>query len=147
MASLSRQTKPFQDTSKSSYAHRILIVDDEPAILFAYRKLIEKEGMCVDISSCLNGAIQHIRDRYYLAVIADMRLSGTDNNDGMEFLRIVRHEHPTTKMIIATGYGSLEIEAAARALGVSYYFEKPVQPLAIMGALKSFTLSLADPPG
>jgi DNA-binding NtrC family response regulator len=145
MTPISRQSDSLRETVKSPVKHRVLIVDDEPAILFAYRKLIEKEGMSVDISSCLDSATRCIRKQYYLAVIADMRLTGTDNNDGMEFLRIVRKEHPTTKMIIATGYGSCEIETEARSLGVSHYFEKPVQPLAIMGALNSFILSHADP--
>jgi len=127
------------ETGKPDNRPRILIVDDEPAILFAYQRLIEKEGMCVDISTCLDGAIRHITARHYLAVVADVRLAGSDNEDGLEFFRILRTESPTTKMILATGYGSSEIEKAARALGVSYYFEKPVQPSVIMGALRSFS--------
>ena len=138
MSPTSRQLKTHLITVQSSDAHRVLIVDDEPAILFAYRKLLEKEGMCVDISTCLEGAIQHISKLNYLAVIVDMRLTGSDNEDGLEFLRILHVERPATKMIIATGFGSSEIENAARALGVSFYFEKPVQPAAIMEALTSF---------
>jgi DNA-binding NtrC family response regulator len=122
----------------SADRHRILIVDDEPAILFAYQRLIEKEGMCVDITTCLDGAIMHITRCHYLAVVADVRLAGSENEDGLEFLRILRIQRPATRMILATGYGSKEIEKAARELGVSHYFEKPVQPAAIMGALKSF---------
>lgn len=138
MTVTSRPHKAHLFTGKSADTNRILVIDDEPAILFAYRKLIEKEGMCVDITTCLEGAIKHINACDYLAVIADMRLTGTDNEDGLEFLRILRIECPKTKMIIATGYGSSETEKAARAIGVSYYFEKPVQPAAIIGALKSF---------
>jgi DNA-binding NtrC family response regulator len=141
MMSNSHQSKSNPETGKSTDTHRILILDDEPAILFAYRKLIEKEGMGVDISTCLDGAIKHVRQRHYLAVVVDVRLAGTENEDGLEFLRILRGLHPTTKMIIATGYGSSEIEKTARALGVSHYFEKPVQPSLIMGALRNFDRS------
>jgi DNA-binding NtrC family response regulator len=119
--------------------HRILIVDDEPAVLFAYRKLIEKEGMCVDISTTLNGAIKYISTCHYLAVVADVRLAGSCNEDGLELLRILRKEQPLTHLIVATGYGSSEIQKTARALGVSHYFEKPVQPSVLMLALKSFS--------
>lgn len=125
-------------TGISFDAHRILVVDDEPAVLFAYRKLIEKDGMAVDISTSLEDAIRFIRARSYLAVIADMRLAGTDNEDGLEILRIIRKEHPDTKTILATGYGDSEIEKIAWALGVSYYFKKPVQPSDILEALREF---------
>jgi two-component system, response regulator RegA len=129
---------PRLPTGDSSEAHRILVVDDEPAILFAYRKLIEKDGMTVDTSANLADAIRHIRARSYLAVIADMRLAGSDNRDGLEILRVIRNERPDTKTILATGYGDSEIEKAARDLGVSYYFKKPVSPPDILKALRGF---------
>lgn len=133
-------------SENSSEAHRILVVDDEPAILFAYRKLIEKDGMAVDISADLEDAIRHIRARRYLAVIADMRLAGTDNRDGLEILRVIQKEQPGTKTILATGFGDSEIENMARALGVSYYFNKPVAPSDILGALREFLAGVACPP-
>jgi DNA-binding NtrC family response regulator len=126
--------------------HRILVVDDEPAVLFAYCKLIEKDGMAVDISANLEDAIRHIRAHRYLAVIADLRLAGTDNMDGLEILRTIRKEQPETKTILATGYGNSEIEKMARTLGVSYYFKKPVQPSDILGALREFKAGVAYPP-
>jgi DNA-binding NtrC family response regulator len=145
MISTSNQSKLQTEPGKSSDRHRILILDDEPAILFAYRKLIEKEGMSVDLCTSLDGAIKQINKHQYLAVVADVRLAGSANEDGLVFLRVLRVEHPATKMILATGYGSSELEKSARALGVSHYFEKPVQPSEIMGALRSFRCLSADP--
>jgi DNA-binding NtrC family response regulator len=130
----------------SDDGHRILVVDDEPAVLFAYCKLIEKDGMNVDISENLEDAIKQIRAHRYLAVIADMRLAGTDNGDGLEVLRVIQKERPDTKTILATGYGDSEIEKMARALGVSYYFKKPVSPSDILCALREFKTCAASPP-
>lgn len=145
MSSNAPPTLPHQLSGNSSDRQRILLVDDEPAILFAYRRLIEKEGMCVDISTCLDGAVSHITQRYYLGVVADVRLAGINNEDGLEILRILRRVHPTTRTIIATGNGSSEIEKTARALGAAHYFEKPVPPAVIMAALRSFNNPSADP--
>ena len=78
--------------------------------------------MNVDISENLEDAIRHIRARSYLAVIADMRPSGSDNRDGLEILRVIRKERPCTHTILATGFGDSKIEKLARALGVSYNF-------------------------
>jgi two-component system response regulator RegA len=137
---------PHQLSGNLSEGLRILVVDDEQAVLFAYRKLIEKDGMAVDISANFEDAIRQIRARRYLAVIADMRLAGTDNGDGLEILRVVREERPETKTILATGYGDSEIEKTARALGVSYYFNKPVSPADILGALREFQAGIISAP-
>ena len=140
MPSIPHTINSHHITVQSPGTHRILVVDDEPAILFAYRRLIEKEGMCVDISTCLEEALALVKEYLYLAVIADMRLAGSDNTDGFEFLRTMHTSHPDTKMILATGGGSSEIKNTAYALGAHQYFEKPVQPAEIIAALKHFIL-------
>lgn len=122
------------ETPESS--SRILVVDDEPAVLFAYRKLMEHEGLGVDVSTSLQGALEHVRARPYLAVITDLRLAGTDNLDGLEVLRFTRQERPETGLICATGHGSCDLERRVRELGASHYLEKPVHPTTILELLK-----------
>jgi len=133
-------------TGHSSETFRVLVVDDEPAVLFAYRKMIEKDGMTADVSANLEDAIRHIRAHRYLAVIADMRLAGSDNGDGLDILRFILKECPDTKTILATGYGDNEIEKMALNLGVSYYFKKPVSPADILNALKECHAAATCPP-
>jgi len=133
-------------TKETSKKLRILVVDDEPAVLFAYRKLIERDGLAVDISMTLEEAITQIRKQHYLAVIADLRLAGTDNGDGLEILRIIQSEYPETKTILATGYGDSDVESAARVLGATHYFKKPVPPATILGALRSFHADAVNAP-
>lgn len=115
---------------------RILVVDDEPAIHFAYRRLIEREGIAVDIGATLSEALHHIRSRPYLALISDMRLAGSGNMDGLEVLRCMLQEQPIATVIITTGFGSKALERQVRDLGAAHYFEKPVCPTVIMAALK-----------
>ena len=132
------ETSNTYSAEATNASHRVLIVDDEPAILFAYRKLIEKEGIAVDICECLDQAALHIATRTYLAVIADLRLAGSDNKDGLEVIRMIRSTQPLAKVILSTGYGSEEIEHKVRSMGITHYFEKPVRPAVIMEALCSF---------
>ena len=124
-----------EDTEKLSALERVLIVDDEVATLFAYRKLIEREGIGVDVCESLDEAIEQIKTHPYYAVIADMRLAGTDNADGLEILSFVRNKQMDTKVVIVTGYGNKEIEQTALDMGAAYYFEKPVLPSAILEVL------------
>jgi len=128
-----------EDPQKLTSLARILIVDDEAATLFAYKKLIEREGIGVDVCESLDDAIVQIKARPYYAIIADLRLAGTDNADGLEILRFVREKRMETEVIIVTGYGNKEIEQTAIAMGASYYFEKPVLPSAILEVLKCGT--------
>lgn len=126
-------------------ARRILIVDDEPAVLFAYCKMMQREGVIVDQCECLEHALACINNRPYLAVIADMRLAGTDNLDGLEVVRCIKEVQPDTRVILATGHGNRELEQAARGLGVSHYFEKPVQPLELLAALRDLLYGVEQP--
>ena len=123
------------ETEKPSPIERILIVDDEVATLFAYKKLIEREGIGVDVCESLDEAIEQIKSRRYSAIIADLRMSGTDNADGLEVLRAAREEQVDAKVIIVTGYGNKETKQTALAMGAAYYFEKPVFPSVILNVL------------
>ena len=129
---------PCEATSeKSNAAQRILIVDDEPAVLFAYCKMIRREGIKVDLCENLDNALSSIKSTPYMAVIADVRLSGTDNLDGLELVRSVRKFQPDAMVIVATGCDCHEVKRTAHEMGVSHYFEKPVRPSDILVVLKN----------
>jgi DNA-binding NtrC family response regulator len=134
MTSLSvTDNRPILPTARQ----RVLVVDDEIAILFAYRKLIETEGLEVDACDNLEEAMDMIRNRPYLAIITDMRLEGSDNEDGIELLHLIREIQPDARVIVVTGYGSEELKHKTQTLGAMYYFEKPVLSSAIMTAIKT----------
>jgi len=115
---------------------RVLIVDDEAAILFAYRRLLEKDGLEVDTCSTYEDAARLLNGGPYLVVIVDIRLVGTGNEDGLEVLKYARQRQPQAKVILVTGYGCHDMEATTRELGASYYFEKPVEPSVLLNTLR-----------
>ena len=120
-------------------SHRVLLVDDEPAICFAYSKLLESEQFGFDICDCVEAAIALLKNNDYFAVISDVRFAGSDNEDGVCFVSVVRKERPQAKVLLVTGYGSDELKKKALALGVSHYIEKPVCPTLILGILRNFS--------
>ena len=88
---------------------RIRVVDDEEPILFAIRDYFEPLGWQVDCAQELEEAealLSHIR---YTLLIADLRLTGIHSNEGLELIRFVRERSPWTRVIVLTGYGSVEI--------------------------------------
>lgn len=134
-----QHSSPPDDNSEPE-THRVLIVDDEPAICFAYRKLLESERFGVDICESVDVALALLQRNEYFAVVSDVRFVGSGNEDGVYFVSVVRKEQPLAKVILVTGYGSVELEKTARKLGVSHYFEKPVVPSLILSLLRTLHL-------
>ena len=115
--------------------NRVLIVDDEPGILFAYRKLLEQKGLVVDSCDCLCEALDYLEKHHYLAVVADMRLQGTDTVDGLDLVREVRRRQPAAGIIVASGTSDQKTRQSASELGVDHYLEKPIHPSRILDLL------------
>ncbi|MFZ4856980.1 MAG: response regulator [Desulfuromonadaceae bacterium] len=116
---------------------RILVVDDEPSILFAYQRLLRAEGYCVDSCGELDSALDLVQAHEYFAIITDIRLSGTENCDGVTLLSAVRAQHPDAKTIVVTGFGDSGLEQTLMDLGITHYLEKPVKPSLILELLKA----------
>lgn len=124
--------------------HRVLLVDDEPAICFAYQKLLESERFGFDVCESIETATTHLKMNRYFAVISDVRFSGSDNKDGILFVSVVRREQPQAKVILVTGYGNDELKKTAHELGAYRYFEKPVMPSVILPLLRTLHLIADD---
>jgi DNA-binding NtrC family response regulator len=120
---------------------RILIIDDEQALLIALKKLLQDKRVQVDTAETMNEALSHINETSYEVIIADIRLSGILNQEGLEILRYVKEHKPGTRVMLMTGYGSQDIMEHAFDLGADYYFEKPVSIRVLKDALKSIEMS------
>lgn len=116
---------------------RILIVDDEEAIIFSYKKLLSGGQVEVDGCMCLEDAIALIKSNKYSAVITDFRLSHSESSEGLEILQCIRKYNPTTPVIFFTGYGSDEIKDQVLSLGACSYFDKPVHVAEIVKTLRA----------
>ena len=115
----------------------MLLVDDEPAILMAFKKLLQSHEMCVDTAESIEYAKELLDRRAYDAVIADLRLSGFAGEEGLEVIRYVKERHSETDIILITAYGNQDVMKKAYSMGTAFYFEKPVSANIIKNALKS----------
>jgi DNA-binding NtrC family response regulator len=118
---------------------RLLIVDDEPTILFAYQKLFEREGYLVDLCETPEQSMIMIWKHRYHAVISDLRFGGIDNEDGIKLLVFIRERHPKIKLILVTGNAGTFRKQTCQSLGIEHFYEKPVQPELLLNALHDTT--------
>ena len=79
---------------------RILIVDDEKAILLAFKKLLTSPNIMVDTAETIAEAENLLKKNIYDAVIADLRLTGANGEEGLEIIKYVKEFHSQTNGII-----------------------------------------------
>ncbi|MBA2491246.1 MAG: response regulator [Gammaproteobacteria bacterium] len=106
-------------------ATKILIVDDERAILFAMREYFAAYGFDVDCARDRQEAETLLIEQSYAVLITDLRLTGSEDTDGLDIVRFALERHTSTRSILLTAYGTPEIERMASALGVSVCLSKP----------------------
>jgi len=112
---------------------KLLIVEDEAAILSALEQFFSSQGFEVDAVGEQAAAEDLLARRRYDAVLADLRLSGSDSAEGLAIVSFVRQRCPETKVLVLTAYGSPEIEQEAWRRGVHAFLHKPL-PLAAIAA-------------
>ena len=120
----------------SDLRRRVLIVDDEAAILFGFKKVIQGTGVEVDTAETIEEAVGLLGTKEYQFVITDLKLSGSSGEDGFEVIRRAREKKSETQVILITGYGTPEVMERALSMGAAYYYEKPVSASVLKDALK-----------
>ena len=107
---------------------RMLILDDEERILSAVSDYFDHFGYSVACARSLEEAVALLDTRDFDVVLADLRLSGIDSEEGLEIATLARRKNPTTRVALLTAYGTPEIAQEAAQRGVDVILNKP-QPL------------------
>ncbi len=110
---------------------KILIVDDEEAILFAFSKVLASQDFEIHSAQSLDEALKLLQNNTYRVVIADLRLSGISNNEGYDVIKFVNKDKKDCKIIVMTAFGDAKTKEEVFSLGIDFYFEKPVSPYKI----------------
>jgi DNA-binding NtrC family response regulator len=101
---------------------RILIVDDERAILVALRGLFTKEGYEVDTAASGEEAVRKIEGGGFRVVVTDLSMEGIS---GMQVLERARAFDPDVAVVMITAHGSEKAAVQAMKLGATDYLPKP----------------------
>ncbi len=101
---------------------RVLVVDDEQAMLVALRGLLSREGYEVETASSGEEAVSRIETGNFHVVITDLSMSGIS---GLQVLERCREFDPDLAVIMITAYGSEKTAVQAMKLGAADYLPKP----------------------
>ncbi|MFZ2987059.1 HD domain-containing phosphohydrolase [Ideonella sp.] len=110
-------------TAPAVPAHTVLMVDDEPSVLSALRRLFRPQGYRILQATSGEDALVVMSTEKVDLVISDMRMP---EMDGAQLLERVRQRHPTTSRILLTGYADIKATIAAINGGeIHRYITKP----------------------
>ena len=109
----------------------ILVVDDEVAVNNNIRKILAKKGYQVDQAVTREEAMDCIGTKSYGLVLLDLRIPGVN---GLDLLKAIGEKNPDAKVIMITGYASIETAVEAARMGAVDYLPKPFTPDEIRNA-------------
>ncbi|MEM2902788.1 MAG: response regulator [Candidatus Bathyarchaeia archaeon] len=104
---------------------RILIVDDDKAILQSLEAILKMKGYEVETADTGREAIEKSRKKFYNLAILDIKLP---DMEGTELLVKMHENMPRMMKIMLTGYPSLENAVKSLNLGADAFLMKPVNP-------------------
>jgi DNA-binding NtrC family response regulator len=101
----------------------ILIVDDDPAIRFAFQKTFEKQKFKTICANDGEEAIKCVQEKNPAVIFMDIAMPGMD---GLEALQHIKKISIDTPVIIITGHGNMQTAIQAMQLGAYDYLTKPL---------------------
>ena len=115
---------------------KILIVDDEQSMCQYLTIMLQKEGY--EVTGVQRGvdALREAKARKFDLVITDIKMRGPS---GLEVMKFVNENHPTTRVIVITGFATVETAREALKGGAVDFIPKPFK----MSELRDMALRLA----
>ena len=119
---------------------RILLVDDELAILLTLRAILEMNGFEVDTAASSKEAEHKMKDGVYEMVITDMRMGS--ETAGYDVIRTARQQPYDPATAVLTAYPSLGDEWKSQ--GAHTLLVKPVNTPELLVQLEALLITHQD---
>lgn len=110
----------------------ILVLDDEPIVGKRLLPALKKDGHQVEIFVDPKKALSRLEEKNFDIVVTDIRM---DELDGIQVLETVTSRSPETKVIMITGYATLELARESLTKGAFEFIAKPFRLGEIRGTI------------
>ena len=102
--------------------NRVMVLDDEPIVCERLRSMLEKMNLEVETFVEPGKALKRIVETPFQVLITDLKMK---EMDGIEMLKITQKVSPQTKVIMITGFATVEKAKQALQMGVFDFIAKP----------------------
>lgn len=112
---------------------KILVIDDEYIVRSSCERTLEPEGYIIKCVSSGKEGIELLGKESFKLVLLDLKMPGMD---GVEVLNTIKTKWPETKVVMITGYSTVDTAVQALRLGAFNFIEKPFTPDMLISAVK-----------
>tara|TARA_Y100001970_G_scaffold41767_1_gene51865 strand:- start:3171 stop:4529 length:1359 start_codon:yes stop_codon:yes gene_type:complete len=106
-------------------ANEILIVDDNPDIRNILNELISDLGYKTRLAANYQQALSEIDKKLPDVALLDVKLSNTENNEGLKLLEHIKTKNKDIPVIIVSGHANIEMAVDSLRLGAFEFIQKP----------------------
>jgi DNA-binding NtrC family response regulator len=118
----------------------IMVVDDEAIVGKRLKPTLERDGYEVETFGDGTSALDRIGQKDFNIIVTDVRM---DDVDGMQILEHVKRHSPRTKVIIITGYATVDLAREALVKGAFDFIAKPFKPADLRVIIEKAAVDLA----
>jgi DNA-binding NtrC family response regulator len=116
---------------------RVVILDDEPIVCERLKPALEKAGFEVEAFTTGQAVIDRFAEMRFDVLVTDLKMQ---KPDGLEVMKFVKENSPATKVIIITGYATVETARDAMKGGAVDFIAKPFK----ISQLRDLIVSVTD---
>jgi len=102
---------------------RVLVVDDEESIRFGLSRLLAQRGAQTEAAPSIGAAVALLEKFRPDAILLDLKLPDAEELSG---LRRLREARPDARVVVMTGFGTIENAVEAVKMGAEDFLTKPV---------------------
>ncbi|NCO37708.1 MAG: response regulator [Armatimonadetes bacterium CG_4_10_14_3_um_filter_66_18] len=123
-------------------ALQIMVLDDEPIVGKRLKPALEKSGLEVEVFENPAQALRRLGEKEFDVVVTDVRM---EDVNGIQVLERVKERSDRTKVIIITGYATIEMAREALVKGAFDFLAKPFKPNDLRAMVERAARSLEQP--
>jgi DNA-binding NtrC family response regulator len=112
--------------------HRLLLVEDDPAVRRSLAETLTEEGLEVHVAESAEQALAAIDGVRPDVVLSDIRMSGMD---GVQLLELLKERMPEVDVLLMTAYDDMPTIVRAMREGASDFLVKPIKLSELRAAL------------
>jgi DNA-binding NtrC family response regulator len=112
---------------------KILVIDDELIIRVSCERTLASEGYDVRLASNGREGIDILSKEPFSLILLDLKMP---DMDGVDVLKTIKEKWPDLKVVIVTGYSTVQTAVQTLKLGAHNFIEKPFTPDTLLSAVK-----------
>lgn len=120
-------------TEAKSDSFDILVIEDEPVVLSAIRRILESEQLTMDEAASSEIALRKLDKNTYKLIISDLMLPRIS---GLNLIQLIKGNHPCIPLIVITGYATLEKALESFKIGSFDFIPKPFDTEVFLGVVR-----------